>query len=317
MNDWADLIAEEQLAGVEPSVSLELLRHALTDRFQDDSHRVFTNRALRMEKIKFIGFDLDWTLADYDPAAMSQLVVTETEDGIATVTMNRPQARNALSVALIDALEAAMERVHHERAVRVLILAGAGPAFCAGMDLKGVLADPVAMRAMLQGLSRVMRRIRRLPIPTIAKVQGAAVGGGCGLMVVTDFTATHPESKLGYPEVSLGVCPAVVAPWLIRKIGAGRARAMLLSGGTISGREGYERGLATHLADRNQLDEEVAALARRLAEGGPEALRTTKSWLNELDGSTEDAIFDRAADLSADIIAGEEAQARLRSRFKT
>lgn len=246
---------------------------------------------------------------------MCELVHNSVLDGIATVTMNRPQKRNALSIELIEALEQAIESIERDDSVRVLILSGEGEAFCAGMDLQGVMADADGMRRMLRGLSRVLRRIRRLPMPTIAKVQGAAVGGGCGLMVVTDFAITHPEAKVGYPEVSLGLCPAVVAPWLIRKIGPGRARAMLLAGGTISGQEGYERGLATHLADRDHLEAEVVKLARSLTEAGVLASRTTKTWLNELDGSLEDAALDRAADLSADVIASAEAQARLRALF--
>ena len=246
---------------------------------------------------------------------MSDLVLVQTTDGVATVTMNRPQKRNALSIELIEALEQAIETIERDDSVRVLILAGEGKSFCAGMDLQGVMADADGMRRMLRGLSRVLRRIRRLCVPTIAKVQGAAVGGGCGLMVVTDFAITHPEAQVGYPEVSLGLCPAVVAPWLIRKIGPGRARAMLLAGGTISGQEGYERGLASHLADRDRLDAEAETLARSLAEGDVLATKTTKSWLNELDGSLEDAVLDRAAELSADVIASAEAQARLRALF--
>ncbi len=143
---------------------------------------------------------------------MSPLVHSSVTDGIATVTMNRPQKRNALSIELIEALEQAIEAIEHDDSVRALILSGEGEAFCAGMDLQGVMADAVGMRRMLLGLSRVLRGIRRLAVPTIAKVQGAAVGGGCGLMVVADFAVTHPEAKVGYPEVSLGLCPAVVAP---------------------------------------------------------------------------------------------------------
>ncbi len=243
---------------------------------------------------------------------MPKLVITETEDGIATITLNRPEVRNALSPELIESLAAALDRIESDRTVRVPILAGAGSVFCAGMDLKGVLADPAAMRRMLQGLSVVMRRLRRLASPTLARVQGAAIGGGCGLMIVTDFALTHPEAKVGYPEVSLGVCPAVVAPWLIRKIGAGPARATLLAGGTMSGEAGHRLGLATHLVERDRLEAEAAVLAGRLVEGGPEALSTTKRWLNELDGSLDEAVFDKAAELSAEIIAGTDAQARLR-----
>ncbi len=248
-------------------------------------------------------------------ARMSDIVLTNVTDGIATVTMNRPGARNALSLDLIDALAEAIEAVERDATVRALILAGAGKAFCAGMDLKGVMADAEGMRRMLQNFSRVMRRIRRLPIPTIARVQGAAIGGGCGLMVVTDFTVTHPQASVGYPEVSLGLCPAVVAPWLMRRIGSGRARAMLLAGGTITGREAAELGLATHLAKRDRLDLEPAELARRLAEGGPHAIAATKRWVNELDGSLDDEVFERGAKLSADVLASSEAQSRLRARF--
>ncbi len=248
--------------------------------------------------------------------ATEQLVLTtRPDDGIAVVTMNRPSARNALSLELIDALGDAVDAIAADESVRVMILAGEGKAFCAGMDLKGVIQDAQKMATMLLRLSEVSRAIRRLAIPTIARVQGAAVGGGCGLMVVPDFAITHADSKVGYPEVSLGVCPAVVAPWLIKKVGAGRARAMLLAGGVISGQAGFEMGLATHLVERDQLETAALDLARELAKGGPHAMAVTKHWLNELDGSMEDAVFEKAAALSAEVIAGEEAQGRLRKLF--
>ena len=254
-----------------------------------------------------------------EAATDANIVLTSVTDGIATITLNRPDKANAMSRALIDAFGAAVDAVAARCApvgdVRVVVVAGAGKAFCAGMDLRGVMDDPAAMGQMLRGLSRASRALRRLPVPTIARVQGAAVGGGCGLMVVTDFAVTHPEARVGYPEVDLGICPAVVAPWLVRRIGAGRARAMLLAGGTLTGQQGFEAGLATHLCAADELDATVTGLARRLAGGGPNALATTKRWLNELDGSMDDAVLDRAAELSAQIIAGTEAQERLRKAF--
>jgi methylglutaconyl-CoA hydratase len=249
---------------------------------------------------------------------MSDLTLTSTDNSVVTLTLNRPDARNALSPELIDAMNAAIDDIARRAAageVRVMILAGAGKSFCAGMDLKGVLSDPQRMAQMLRGLSQFSRKVRRLPIPTIARVQGAAVGGGCGLMVVTDFAFTHPEAKVGYPEVDLGVCPAVVAPWLIKKIGAGRARAMLLAGGTMSGEEGFKVGLATHLVGEASLVQASVELAERLLKGGANAIAVTKRWLNELDGSMEDAPFERAAELSAQVIAGDEAQQRLRKIY--
>ncbi len=258
---------------------------------------------------------LDASLSSPYLSHMSELVLLTLDDGIATLTMNRPEARNALSLDLIDAMGDALGRIEADDTLRVMILAGAGKCFCSGMDLKGVMSDPVTMADMLRGLSQITRRIRRLTIPAIARVQGAAVGGGCGLMVTADFAITHPEAKVGYPEVDLGLCPAVVAPWLMRRIGAGRARSMLLAGGTMSGTEGFETGLASHLVEADQLESTAIDLARSLCSGGKEALAVTKRWLNELDGSQEDDVLDKAAELSAKVIAGEEAQNRLRDLF--
>jgi methylglutaconyl-CoA hydratase len=237
--------------------------------------------------------------------------ITE-QKNIVTLTLERAEKHNALSAELIEALHGGLDEIEGNKEMRCMVLAGDGRSFCAGMDLKGVIDDPEAMGAMLRGLAMVSRRIRNLPVPTIAQVQGAAVGGGCGLMVVCDFAFTHPESKLGYPEVDLGVCPAVVAPWLIKKLGAGRARAMLLAGGTMNGEQGFKAGLATHLCELTELPVAVRDFAENLAKGGKDALATTKRWLNELDGSLNDDILQKGADLSAKIIGGEEAQARLR-----
>ncbi len=257
------------------------------------------------------------TQAVWSRYASLMLVRTTALHGIVTVELLRGDARNALSRELIAELAAAIDAVGRDSSARVLILCGEGKSFCAGMDLKAVADDPIAMGEMLRALSRASRAIRRLTIPTIARVQGAAIGGGCGLMVVCDFAVTHAESKLGYPEVDLGICPAVVAPWLMKKIGAGAARAMLLAGGVMSGEEGFRRGLATHLVAENELHAAAQQLAERLAKGGPLALAATKHWLNELDGSLDDAIADEAAEISARIIAGEEAQSRLRAAWSS
>ena len=244
------------------------------------------------------------------------LAQTEIADGILTLTMNRPEQRNAISRDLVDAIAAALDAIEGDGTMRVMILAGAGKSFCAGMDLKGVMGDPAGMRETLRGLAKVMRRIRRLPVPTIARVQGAAIGGGCGLMVVTDFAVTHAEAKVGYPEVGLGLCPAVVAPWLIRRVGPGPARSILLTGGTMNGERALEVGLATHLGPQDNLEHTALELARELAAGGPKATATTKRWLNELDGSLIDAPLQKGAELSADVLAGQEAQERLRAEFQ-
>ena len=237
--------------------------------------------------------------------------------GIVQISLNRPDARNALNFELIEQLEHAVKTVAANSAARVLVLSGNGKSFCAGMDLRGVLNDAQKMGLMLHGLARVGLALRKLSIPVIAKVQGAAIGGGCGLVVACDFAFTHEQAKLGYPEVDLGVCPAVVAPFLISKVGAGRARALLLAGGLVDGKEAVRIGLATRLVSVDELDSATTDFAQKLSTGGPNAIATTKRWLHELDGLLDESTLSKAADLSATIIAGNEAQERLRARFET
>jgi methylglutaconyl-CoA hydratase len=237
--------------------------------------------------------------------------------GIVHISLNRPDARNALNFELIEQLEHAVKTVAANSAAQVLVLSGNGKSFCAGMDLRGVLNDAQKMGLMLHGLARVGLALRKLSIPVIAKVQGAAIGGGCGLVVACDFAFTHEQAKLGYPEVDLGVCPAVVAPFLISKVGAGRARSLLLAGGLVDGKEAVRIGLATHLVSVDELDSATTDFAQKLSTGGPNAIATTKRWLHELDGLLDESTLSKAADLSATIIAGNEAQERLRARFET
>lgn len=256
-----------------------------------------------------------------DIALDTDLVTLSIDGSVATLTLNRPDARNALSLEMIAAMEVAIEKIESGIAsdadpIRVMILAGSGKSFCAGMDLKAVQDDPILMGDMLRRLAAISRRIRRLEVPTISRVQGAAIGGGCGLMVVCDFSFSHAEAKLGYPEVDLGICPAVVAPFLVKRIGAGPARAMLLAGGTMGGEEGHARGLATHLVPLEDLESATHDFASRLVKGGPEAIAATKRWLNELDGSYDDEQLSKGAEISAELIQTEDAQARLRTLFK-
>ncbi len=250
------------------------------------------------------------------PTEPADLVRCCIQQGVALITLNRPAARNALSAELMRQLETAIAGVSVDQSVRVCVLAGEGKSFCAGMDLRGVMDDPQTMGDMLRMLARAMLALRRLRVPTVAQVQGAAIGGGCGLMVVCDFAVTHPEAKIGYPEVDLGISPAVVAPWLVQKIGAGAARAILLAGGTMTGAEAHARGLSTHLVAQSELNSATDTLVARLATGGATAIATAKEWLGRIEGQAiNEATCMEAAEISARIIAGPEAQERLRKAF--
>lgn len=234
----------------------------------------------------------------------------------ATLSLNRPEARNALSLDLLKALHAKVDELASRRDISVVVLTGAGKSFCAGMDLKAVLGNHDLALALLTSLGELTVKLRLLPQIVVARVNGAAIGGGCGLTTVCDFAVTHADSKMGFPEVDLGVCPAVVAPWLVRRLGAGKARAVLLKGGLMSGAEALALGMVHSVVPTAaDLDGAVAALVTQLASGGPDALRATKSLLNDLDGSADLALIRRAAALSAEVLSTPDAQARLRAKL--
>ncbi len=252
---------------------------------------------------------------------MNDAATLEHNGPIATLTINRPEARNAMSLELLDAMHTIMDQLERDpHGSHVLVITGTGKAFCAGMDLKAVLVelsgDPTLGQRLLTRLAELTIRLRALPLVTIASVNGAAIGGGCGLTCVCDLSVSHADAKLGFPEVDLGLCPAVIAPWVVRKLGPGVARRALLMGGVMSGSEAHAIGLVDFLADsRDELPGLTLEIANRLAGGGPKALAATKALLNRLDGSDDPGAVLRGAELSASVLATPEAQAALKSRM--
>lgn len=244
---------------------------------------------------------------------MADLALLDIPPGgrVATLALNRPEKRNALSLDLLDALHRRVDELGARPDLSVCVLAGTGPAFCAGMDLRAVLTEAGAPLKLLTSIAELTIKLRRLPQVTIAKVNGSAIGGGCGLVAVCDIAVTHPEAKLGYPEVDLGVCPAVVAPWLVQAIGAGAARRVLLQGGTMNGVRALEVGLVAEVVPIGELEGRVNERAERLAKAGPAALRATKRLLHDLGGAELEAAVRRGAVVSAEVIAGDEARAML------
>jgi enoyl-CoA hydratase/carnithine racemase len=245
---------------------------------------------------------------------------------LATITLNRPDSRNALSPDLLASLHARIDELadrctpkpeRTDSGPHVCILTGAGRAFCAGMDLKAVLGDPDTARSLLLSLAEFTYKLRQLPCVTVAVVNGPAIGGGCGLVAVCDLALTYTDNKMGFPEVDMGVCPAVVAPWLVRKIGPGRARQVLLTGGLLSGLQAHALGIVTTCVPTPaDLPAAAETLTTRLAAGSPHALRATKNLLNDLDGSTDWPLLEAAANLSADVLNCPESQAMLRSKLE-
>ncbi|PHQ82229.1 MAG: hypothetical protein COB69_02430 [Phycisphaera sp.] len=251
---------------------------------------------------------------------MPKLALLDITGNLATLTLNRADAHNAMSIDMLADAHACMDTLESlDNQPSVLVITGAGRSFCAGMDLKEVIIDTDASipRQLLESLAKLTHRIRMFPAVTVGRINGAAIGGGCGLSTVCDISITHADAKLGFPEVDLGLCPAVVAPWLVRKIGAGKARQVLLTGGLISGTRAYELGIVTQVVEtRDDLDEAVNKATASLLSGGPDALGATKALLNTLDGSNDLDILLEGAALSASVLATDDAQNRLKSRQK-
>ena len=230
---------------------------------------------------------------------------------VATLSLNRPDKRNALSRDLIAQLHTHCEALRTNHEVSVVLLRGEGRSFCAGMDLKAVLKEPGAPFELLSGIAELTILMRTMPQVIVADVRGAAIGGGCGLVAVADLAVTHPDAKLGYPEVDLGVCPAVVAPWLVQSIGAGAARRVLLQGGTLSGHRAHELGLVSHCVPVGEMDALIEEITGRLSRAGVVALGATKGLLSDLEADPIHAMVRKGARISADVIASDEAQERL------
>ncbi len=250
---------------------------------------------------------------------MSDSILLETNGPIVTLTINRPDARNAMSIEILDAFHSALDELANSDA-HVLVITGAGRAFCAGMDLKAVLielsGDETLGAKLLSNLAELTLKLRALPMVTIASINGAAIGGGCGLSCVCDVSITHADAKLGFPEVDLGLCPAVIAPWVVKKLGPGVARKAMLMGGIMSGQDALDIGLVDMLADsRESLGALTDQVAQRLATGGPKALSATKKLLNTIDGSCDPSLVRQGAELSASVLATPDAQATLSAKM--
>ena len=224
------------------------------------------------------------------------------EAGVATITLNRPEKRNALSFQLLTDLLSAFDEVERSDAL-VVILTGAGKAFCAGMDLdelKGLTGKSHEQNVEdSRRMAQVFRRLYEFPKPTIAAVNGAAIAGGTGLATMCDFTLAVPEVKFGYTEVRIGFVPAIVSSILVWQVGHKIARDLLLTGRLFDAVEGHKLGLVNEVVEASQLMMRARELAAQLIENSPASLQMTKKLINgyiasELDQQIDDAVKENA-----------------------
>lgn len=225
-------------------------------------------------------------------------ILTQSAHGVKTITLNRPDKRNALSPALIEELTLAL-REAESCECGVVILTGAGPAFCAGLDMEHLetlnARTSEEHRRDSENLAKVLRTLYDFPKPMIAAVNGPAIAAGMALATLPDFTLAVPEAKFGYTEVRLGFVPALVASFLLRQVGELRTRELLLSGKILKAQEAQDLGLVTEIVAAGELMQTAHALAQTLLQNSPEAMQAVKRLLSKhskrrLDEEIEDAI---------------------------
>jgi methylglutaconyl-CoA hydratase len=208
---------------------------------------------------------------------------TKEADGIHTITMNRPERRNALNPQMIAELTHALGDAA-TCACGVVVLTGAGSAFCSGMDLENLKSlsrqRPEDQRADAESTMWMMRRLYDLAKPTIAAVNGPAIAGGTGLATLCDFTLAEPRAKFGYTEVKIGFIPAMVSVFLLEMIGEKKAKTLLLSGRILDAEEAFGLGLVTEIVPEGELMPRVHALAALLLKNSPESMSSIKKLLS-------------------------------------
>ena len=237
---------------------------------------------------------------------MTDSLTVEKREPIAILTLNRPEVRNAFDESLIASLTKALRELDVDASVRAVVLAGAGPAFCAGADLNWMkrmagygyeqnLEDARALAAMLKALDTISK-------PTIARVHGAAFAGGVGLVAACDIAIGTPEAKFCLSEAKLGLSPATISPYVIRAMGVRMARRYFLSAEVFDAAEAYRLGLLSGVSASENLDAEIEKLLGQLTQGGPHAQAKIKDLIRAVSARpVDDAMIEDTAKRIAEI----------------
>ncbi len=233
------------------------------------------------------------------------------ENSAAWLTLNRPNARNALSVGLLAALDAALAEIADDASVRVVVIAGAGPAFCAGHDLREMRANPgrEAYAALFTQCSDVMRRIVRLPKPVIARVHGLATAAGCQLVASCDLAVAADTARFATPGVNIGLFCSTPMVALSRAVGRKAAMEMLLCGDPIDAPRARELGLINRVVPEAELDDAVAALAAQIVSKSPLTLAIGKeAFYHQVEMPLDDAYSYAAETMTRNMLARDAAE---------
>ena len=234
------------------------------------------------------------------------------EASVATVILARPESRNALNAALIAEITRCFDELADDDNVRVVVLTGEGSSFCAGADI-GYMRDTsrFSYEENLEDARRLAgmyRAVDELPKPVVAKVRGAAIGGGAGLVAAADVAVAGEGTRFAFSEVRLGIAPATIAPFVVRKIGLSRARALFLTGERFGTREAREFALIHDVSPEGDLDARIEDVVSLLLQGGPAAQAAIKGLLRQVAATEPMEALGLMTGLIADLRTGEEGQ---------
>ena len=217
-------------------------------------------------------------------------IIVERDGPVLRLTLNRPEVRNAFDEAGIASLMTAASGAAADETLRAVVLAGNGKAFCAGADLawmaKAIAYTHRENLSDAEDLARMLERIDTLPVPVIGRVQGAALGGGVGLAAICDIVIAADDAVFALSEVKLGILPAVISPYVIRKIGVSAARELFLTGSRITAARAREIGLVHEVVSATELDAAVERRVREVLSSGPRAVTAAKALIREVAGAS-------------------------------
>jgi methylglutaconyl-CoA hydratase len=234
------------------------------------------------------------------------------EGAVATVALARPESRNALNAELIAEITRCFGELAEDDEVRVVVLTGEGPMFCAGADI-GYMRDTASFSYEenledARWLAEMFRSVDELPKPVAARVRGAAIGGGAGLVAAADVAVAEEGTRFAFSEVRLGIAPATIAPFVVRKIGPSRARALFLTGERFDAEEAREIGLIHEAVLERDLDSAVERVVSQLLQGGPAAQAAIKALLRQVEATEPMEALGLMTGLIAELRTGEEGQ---------
>jgi enoyl-CoA hydratase/carnithine racemase len=243
--------------------------------------------------------------------AREQVLLRRDAGGVATLTLNRPTARNALSMALMQALVDELAAIERDAAVKVVMIGGAGPAFCAGHDLRELRARPerTAYEATFELCSRLMTSIVRLPKPVIARVHGIATAAGCQLVASCDLAVAADTARFATPGVNIGLFCSTPMVALSRAVGRKAAMEMLLTGELIEAQRAFALGLVNRIVPEAALDAEVAALAGKIVAKSPLTLAIGKeAFYRQAEMDLDDAYVFASEVMTQNMLARDAAE---------